>query len=209
VFISEGHLDRLRELVEQDIYLGNEKIPEPPSDYYTYMGEIPWSTRYGPDIRNSRGDARRQIDQAFLRNENGRWTGIPVEIPVRQWVWESYHSELTQIGSVTFPAPAICDSLGLVNHNDSLDLRDTDGRLATLYREWPNENGRFFESRLLYIREDLIRKYMDRTAQRLVWVPWGERTLHHELLNRTTDPEVLKARTDYLGNFGELLIFEP
>lgn len=208
VLVDERYFERLRELIEQEVYLGNSRIPEPPSDYYTYMGEIPWSTRYGPDLRNGRGVARRQIDRAFLGYENGRWTGIPVEVPVRRWAWESYHSELTQAGTVTFPAPAICDALGLVNHGDALDLRDPAGRIATLYREWPNENGGFFGSHLLYIRDELIRQYLKQTRQRLVWVPWGERTLHHELLNRTKDPDVHKARRYHQDNYGELILFD-
>jgi len=206
--VDERHFERLRELVEQEVYLGNKRIPEPPSDYYTYMGEIPWSVRYGPDLRNSRGRPGRHTDYAFLGYENGRWTGIPVEVPVRRWAWETYHSELTRIGNVIFPAPAICDSLGLVNHNDSLDLRDPDGRVAAIYREWPNENGGFFGSHLLYIREDLIRRYLAQTNQQLVWVPWGERTLHYELLNRTMDPAVQEARRNHEENYGDLVLLD-
>jgi hypothetical protein len=207
--VSERNFDRLKGLFEQSAHLGNNRIPEPASDYYTYMGEIPWSTRYGPDMRTPRGKARRHIDQAFLGYERGKWSGIPVEIPVHRWAWESYHSELTQLGSVTFPSPAVCEALGLVNHNGSLDLRDDSGQLATIYCEWPNENGGFFGSHLLYIREDLIARYLHETKQRLVWVSWGERTLHYEAFQRPLAPEVEAARRNRLDTYGGLVTWDP
>lgn len=207
--LAKKHLDHFAEQAEQEDYLTNHSIPEPPGDFYTYMGEIPWSTRYAPELRNTSGDARRQTDRGFPRYENGRWTGIPVEIPVRRWAWESYHSELTQISSVVFPAPAICESLGLVNTNCSPDLRDSRGRVATLGREWPNERDGVFASQANYIREELIREYLEETAQQLVWITWGERTLHYELLSHTTNPEIHSARANHLNYFAELHVLEP
>jgi hypothetical protein len=111
-----------------------------------------------------------------------------VEVPIRRWAWESHHTELTQIGGITVPVPALCERLGLVSHNGSLDFRYPKGGVATLYREWPKENGGLWRSHLLYIREELIRQYLEETQQRMVWVPWGERTLHHDVLNATDDP---------------------
>jgi len=55
------------------------------------------------------------------------------------------------------------------------------GRQATLYRRVTgNANGWLF-----YMRASALRKYLESTAQRLVWVIWGERNfsgasgMHH------------------------------
>ena len=207
--VEERHSELLRELVEQHTDWHDSGLSEPPHDSYTYMGEIPWSARFGADLRNRRGKSARQMDGAFFGYGKGRWTEIAVEVPVRSWAWEDYHTELTQISNIDFPSPSICEALGLVNHDESLDLFDPDGRLATLFREWPNESEGFFGSHLLYIRQDLIVEYLNRTSQRLVWMSSGERTLDYKLLNQTNDPAVQGARSDDLNDYDSLILFDP
>ena len=50
---------------------------------------------------------------------------------------------------------------------------------ATLYREF--DKGEFYGvSHLLYIREDLLKKYLKKIGKTIIWVNWGEKTFHHD-----------------------------
>jgi hypothetical protein len=159
-------------------YPGNRAIPEPLDDYYTFAGEIPWSTQFGFDLRDTNGKAERDEREAFERYDSeGRQPGIPVEIPAYRFSWESYHSELNQTGGTLVPAPALCDELRLTNRLGEWDLYDPAGRLASAYREFkgPTDGQR---SSLLFLRADLMAKYLSDNRV-LVWLVWGERNFHH------------------------------
>jgi hypothetical protein len=94
VLIDDHRLPSLIELVRDADYLGNHRIPDAASDYYTFAGEIPWSRRFGTDFRRTNGSSKRSVDKAFLRHASGRWLGIPVEIPVHRCLGElSQHSQ--------------------------------------------------------------------------------------------------------------------
>jgi hypothetical protein len=187
-------------------YLGNSRVPEPADDYYTYAGEIPWSPFYADDFRLVNGRARRHLSRMLERFSGGRWIGTgQVEVPVHRWSWESYHSALNQVSGVEFPAAALCDQLGLVNHNGSFDLRDQAGRQASVYREFEVAD-RHGHSNLLYLRKDLLEQYLAVTGQTLVWVPWGERTIHHRHFNDGSPaPAIQAALRSNQSHFGELI----
>lgn len=160
-------------------YPGNDGIPGPRDDHYTYAGEIPWSPRFGSDLRGPNGTAKRDIREAFVAHDGKRWLrGIPVEVPVYRFAWESYHSALNQVGGITVPAPAVCERLKLVSRRGEWDLYDSKGDLATLYRESKGDEDDF-RSHLLYLRKDLAARYLKRTNQALVWLVWGERGFDH------------------------------
>ena len=90
-------------------YPGNSAIPEPLKDYYTYAGEIPWSKNFARYLREADGTAKKNEDAIFAVYDGARWLpGIPVE-PVHEWVWESYHSDLNQVGNATVLAPGLCE----------------------------------------------------------------------------------------------------
>jgi hypothetical protein len=73
---------------------------------------------------------------------------------------------------------AIAEALELVNRGRSWDLFDRWGRRATLYRSF-REGDDYFSSHLLYIRRSLLRRYLKKTGQVLLMIPWGERNFHH------------------------------
>ena len=103
-------------------------------------------------------------------------TGTPVEIPVHNFAWESYHSELNQVRGTSFLAPALCERFGLLNRQGEWDLYEQSGRLATAYREFKGANDSF-RSNLLYLRADLMASYLS-SGLDLVWLVWGERNFH-------------------------------
>jgi hypothetical protein len=77
----------------------------------------------------------------------------------------------------------LCKTLKLVNHTGSLDLFDECGKQATVFRRFP-ASARDNASRLLYLRRDLLERYLANGDRRLVWITWGERTLHYSELQR-------------------------
>jgi hypothetical protein len=177
-------------------YPGNDAIPAPQEDYYTYAGEIPWSARFGAPLRTPKGRAMRDNRRAFVVHDGKRWTpGIPVEVPVYGYAWESHHSALNQAGGITIPAPALCERLRLSNRQGEWDLYDGGGRVATIYRVFKTDGGAFGSS-LLYLRADLMAEYLKATGQALVWLLWGEREVDHRTLESQTG-EVREALSEY------------
>ncbi|WP_448005998.1 hypothetical protein [Agromyces bauzanensis] len=159
-----------------------ETLPEPGTDFYTFLGEVPWSERFGSDIRRRGGKPRLLSERAFDYYANGEWQpGLPVEATTRIWGWESYHSPLNQLGSVLFPSPALAQFHRLRGVSGSTDLIDPTGRVATIFRRDP---GPGYGSSYLYFRKDLIEAYTTARSLQLITVIGGERTLHYDQFDR-------------------------
>jgi hypothetical protein len=100
--------------------------------------------------------------------------GVRVELPHINYGWESYHSVHNEFSGFDLPAPSLIQRLGLRSKNREIDFWDSTGRPATLYRDAGNGWGGN-RHKLLYIRADLLRRYLQETRQVLVWCNWGER----------------------------------
>lgn len=211
LLMRQSDIGRVREAMSTLDYLGNSRVPEPGDDYYTYAGEIPWSSFYAGDYRLASGRARRHVSPMLERFSGGGWIASGrVEVPVHRWSWESYHSSLNQVSGIEFVAPTLCEKLGLVNHNSTFDLWDRPGRQASVYREFDVAD-RFGGSSLLYLRQDLLEQYLSLTKQVMVWIPWGERTLNYKLFNHGR-PQAAAAEAALQNNqntFGELIEYGP
>ena len=115
---------------------------------------------------------------------------------------------MNNVSGITFPAPSLCSSLGLVNHGESLDLWQPSGRQATVYRELDvgkDASG----SHLLYLRTDLLKAYLVETNQVLAHILWGERNLDHREFDRrpiSADHEAAFQSRD--NTFGQLVEFK-
>lgn len=100
--------------------------------------------------------------------------GIRLELPFIHFGWESYHSLHNDFSGFDLPAPSLIQRLGLASKNREIDFYDSMGKPGTLYREagdgWQGDR-----HSLLYIRADLLRRYLTDTRQVLVWGNWGER----------------------------------
>ncbi|MFZ2950032.1 MAG: hypothetical protein WA003_11155, partial [Desulfuromonadaceae bacterium] len=144
----------------------------------------PWSRHFGSALRDSDGKVQRDVREAFVVHDGNRWLpGIPVEVPVYEFSWESYHSALNQVSGITVLAPALCELLCLSTRQGEWDLYDTAGRVATLYREFKTEGGST-RSDLLYLRKDLMADYLVQTRQTFVWLLWGERDIEYRMAER-------------------------
>lgn len=100
------------------------------------------------------------------------------EVPVHEFSWESYHCSLNQVSGIYLPAPALCEALELHRKGRDWDLYDNN-KAASLYREFQAGPVKH-RSYLVYIRADLLDRYLQETKQRLIWINWGERGFQHE-----------------------------
>lgn len=100
--------------------------------------------------------------------------GIRLELPTIHFGWESYHSAQNNFSGFDLPAPSLIQRLGLASKNREVDFYDATGRPGTLYREAGN-GWKGNRHKLLYVRADLLRRYLTETRQVLVWCNWGER----------------------------------
>ena len=155
-------------------YPGNRAIPDPITDTNTFAGEMPWSTRFAYPLRDENGAPERQIVMAFETYGPDRQEGVPVELPVTNFVWErSLDSSVNQVRRAMVPSPALCERLGLISHPQQFDLYDSEGAIASICLICKEDKN---SSQLLYMREDLLNRYAAENGQTVAWLVWGERT---------------------------------
>lgn len=99
--------------------------------------------------------------------------GISVEVPIHDYSFSSENTE-NKTGGAEYLAPALTSYLRLVNKGASFDLYERSGKNASLYRRFGNDSA-YFRSHLLFIRKDLLEKYLTYTKQKQVRFIWGER----------------------------------
>ncbi len=174
VFIDIGEVDDLHTLFSALEYPGNYSIPEAPSYYYTYAGEMPLSSIPGvPAADEQEGD----YEECMVTADSWSNNGVAVDIPVQKYAWESYHSVVNQGRETSLPSKRLCEALGLSYRTNSWDLHDASG-VASLYREF-GEYGSQTSGSFTYLRRDLLDNYLMHTDKMLVWLIWGERGFHH------------------------------
>ena len=167
--------DMRRAFTEYDVrtYPGNEAIPDHFIDARTFAGEIPWSARFANSHRGGIGTAKRLFVRAFGGCGSAARLPVRVELPIVNVEFAgSVDTAMNKVNSAIVPSPALCDRLGLVNHARQLDLYDSHGVIASICLRRDQGN---IKSRQLYIREDLLVRYMMETGQTMGWFIWGER----------------------------------
>lgn len=174
VLVDKSEVARLSELFMGLPYPGNDVIPEEPTYYYTYAGEMPFSCIPGlPGADEPERDLAGYMVTADIWSNNG----VSVEIPVQKYNWESYHSVVNEGEGACLPSKALCATLSLRYSVNKWDLHDAAG-VASLYRK-VGEYGSQFNGHFSYLRRDLLDTYLAHSGKVLVWLMWGERRLHH------------------------------
>lgn len=173
LLVDRSDVEPLMKLFAGMEYPGNDAIPASRESFYTYAGEMPFETAPGMLPR-----VKTEDEEEFRKVSTDRWSGegISVEIPVQQYRWESYHSQLNANGGAELPSTKLCEALGLTYRADQWDLYDVQG-VASLYREVGCEKEA--HGHLSYLRADLLDRYLAATGKTLVWLIWGERGLHY------------------------------
>ncbi len=96
-----------------------------------------------------------------------------VVVPIRYYSWEGYHSIVNDAGNALVPMKEFAEHLDLHNHHQTFDLFDDKNKRASITVKW----GDLWHSghHLLYLRQDLLEKYLFDNDLALVWAIWGER----------------------------------
>ncbi|TDV92881.1 hypothetical protein BDK62_11516 [Halomonas alkaliantarctica] len=174
VLVDSGDVERLCKLFTGLEYPGNEAIPQEPGYYYTYAGEMPFSSLPGLPVAHEQEDDRTEYMVSIDIWSN---SGVAVELPVQKYNWESYHSVMNQNSCACLPSKRLCKALSLRYHANKWDLNDASG-VASLYRE-VGEYGSQINGSFSYLRRDLLDSYLAQSDKTLVWLMWGERGVHH------------------------------
>ncbi len=168
ILVLAEETDQLVGLLKSRDYLGNHYIPEEPSDYYTFAGEIPWSPEFC---------ASEDYDEngPYIGTIGGRNSGIAVETLSHRYSWQDYHSAANNVGGFSVPSLSFSREYGLTSAASGFNQFAPDGSLASISLAPPkgfNEDGN-----VLYLRSDLLRAYAESRGCRIVWTIWGERNL--------------------------------
>lgn len=174
VLVDSGEVDRLCKLFTSLEYPGNDAIPDAPGYYYTYAGEMPFSSIPGIPVSDEQED-----DHAEYMVSADMWSsnGVAVDIPVQAYNWESYHSVVNQGNGASLPSKRLCEALSLRYRANKWDLHDVSG-VASLYRK-VGEYGSHISGSFSYLRRDLLDCYLTQSGKVLVWLMWGERGIHY------------------------------
>ena len=167
VFLVSGeHADRLANELLEGEEPDDDRDGDPPSDHYTFAGEIPCSHAFG----QSHNDASEESCQD-IAGENSTAYG-EIESLAHTYAWESYHSPLNEAGGALVPSREFSTSFDLRGIPQSFDQTEANGMLAS--RSYRAPSG--FSGRVLYLREDLLVRHA--AGRRLVIGISGQRRLN-------------------------------
>jgi hypothetical protein len=164
MLVAKKDVQRLVEALQARKYPGNRWLPEPPTAYYTFAGEIPWHPEFGRYRGGGNVDYTHEIEL-----EDG--SSIEIEALAHEYGWETYHSELNRAGGAIVPSGSLSRDFDLRATPNSFDQVAPDGSVAAVSMRAPEG----FSGHVLYVREDLIKRYAE--GRQLVWFAWGEREL--------------------------------
>jgi hypothetical protein len=112
-----------------------------------------------------------KVEERRLDMESRRMT-----MPVNRHSFSGGRSDVTPGFTAYTPARQIADDLGLTNRPQTYDLFDADGRRASHTGRHGGEFSNMQE--FVFIRKDLLDRYLAESGQRLAWVIYGERALY-------------------------------
>lgn len=93
-------------------------------------------------------------------------------VPLREYSWEGYHSVVNQAGVINVLARQLTDSLDLKGQPQTFDMFDADGKRASVTWQYGEPYGN--SEHFVYIRRDLLDRFLAEQGLRMVWVTWGE-----------------------------------
>ena len=161
MLVSQEQAEILKCKLNEWDHLSKIDLPHEPTTYVTFAGEIPWSPRFTDDDRSG------SLYHQDLRIDTD--ATVEIEMLSHSYSWESR----SRLGTREVPVPSALFSnrLGLMGKPQTFDQFASDGSPASKSLGGPAG----FGGRVLYLREDLVRKYAD--GRSLVWFVRGERWL--------------------------------
>ena len=95
-------------------------------------------------------------------------------IPVCGFGWEAYHTAASIAGHATTLAKEITSDLELIGQPQTFDLFTKDGVKATCNVSDQSNNFNNNQA-MFFIRENLLKMYLEKNDMTLIWAIWGER----------------------------------
>lgn len=172
LLLEKGDVSRLQNALRHSAHPGND-IPLCVYDYTVFGSEIPWSPNF-MDLHPE--------------TQTTAFNGIPVQTTVMHSKGNKNRSsdDTLMFSEAWYPVPDICDKLRLSRRGRGVDLVDNNGEPASLYRADAGQTNhkRFGEPQnndfqFVYLRKDLLDKYLRLTGKQLVWVIWCERRIDY------------------------------
>ncbi len=172
---------------------------ETSGDYYTYAGEIPWADTFP---YNGLKELKIFIEEKYDKAQS--YEKINVLIPIREYRWEGNHSDTNQTGTTAVLAKEITEHLNLCGQPQTFDMYEKSGKKATNSVHHGDKWHTYLS--MIYIRKDLLDKYLEETKKCLVWAIWGERVLMLEGIPVRADDEedIVRYR-----DFQQIFRYEP
>lgn len=121
-----------------------------------------------------------EIDSEILENKEFR-----ILLPTMDYNWEDYHSITNNAGHISVVSKEIANHLNLTNRPQTFDLFDKEGRLASKTIDYHLNYGN--NHCFVYLRKDLLDKYLLETKSKFIWVIWGERDVRFKSDERQND----------------------
>ena len=190
--ITELGSDELEEILREQINSGTFT----PGGYYTFAGEVPWADSFPENEEQS---------LSVQRGDKGAY-GIQILPAAWQNEWESHHAAITSGPRGEVPARQVCKVLKLISQPQTYDLFDATGGRATIASHCEKKQGAIRQDqRCLYLRKDLLDRYLKETDQiLLIWMD-GER--QHSVRTFTAEQQSDQVSEPYRKNFNRLLIY--
>lgn len=118
------------------------------------------------------------------------------QIPVLDWYWESYHSSLNTASHATVVAKEIAYKLRLAGQPQTFDLSDKTGERATVTfsdheADWNNTQA------FLFMKEPLLRHYLNASQRVLIWAVWGEREYSNAVIQEILEDKKTRPNKTY------------
>ena len=194
---------------------GGRWLPEKPSVYYTFAGEIPWCETF-PDegtcefqfvVKEKPVKVQRNNTEIHFDDEKPANSVISIELrdvtveveemqkeyvkydvfmPVHDFRWESYHSLTNDAGHATTLAKKIATELDLFGQPQTFDLFASSGKRAT-YNIHDKYSDIHNGQSMFYVEEDLLKKYLQVNGLTLIWAIWGERSYSSNIVSQILD----------------------
>ncbi len=111
------------------------------------------------------------VEVEEVRNEDAKFNAL---IPVCDFGWEGYQTAASDAGHATTLAKEISSDLGLIGRPQTFDLFTKDGVRATCNVSDQSNDFNNHQA-MLFIRENLLKMYLEKNYLALFLVMWGER----------------------------------
>lgn len=184
LFVQKNELKEILSIIKKQIPKEQLHMPE---DHYTYAGEIPWCDTFSyngqTELEFVISTKKMKIGPLYyLFGDEDTEPEIEVPdkkkifnilIPVRTNNWEDYNSSVNPGRSVLVPAKEITEYLDLCSQPQTFDLYEKNGKRASI----TIRVGEHFHTghHLIFLRQDLLNRYLLEKNFDLIWKVWGER----------------------------------